>query len=122
MAMGSAGDCPLQVLVSEVGLGSSTASAALYRSVWVVKRQCLSEAALHALLGRAALALWISGLDLHDFRESGSCVASRDDEGLLDWIMLSVRRGWTPREVLTWILPHFGGLLFDLALDAACST
>ena len=122
MAMGLAGDCPLPVLVSEVGLGCWTASAALYRFVWAVKRMCLSKIVLHAVPGRAALALWISGLDLHDFRESGSCVASRDDEGMLDWIVLSVRRGWTPKEVLSWIFPHFGGMLFDLALDAACST
>ena len=122
MDMGSASDCPLPVLVSEVGHGSWSSSAALYRFVSALKRQCLSIAILQAVPGRAALASWISGLDLPDFRESGSCVASRDDEGMLDWIGLSVRRGWTPKEVLTWIFPHFGGLLFDLALDAACST
>ena len=122
MAMGSACDCPLPVLVSEVGHGSWSSSAALYRFVWVVKRQCLPKVVLQAVHGRATLASWISGLDLPDFRESGSCVASRDDEGMLDWIVLSVRRGWTPREVLTWIFPHFGGLFFDLALYAACST
>jgi len=56
-------------------------------------------------------------LDLRDFRESGSRVASSDDEGMPDLIVLSVRRGWTPREVLTWIFPVFEGLLFDIALD-----
>ena len=80
------------------------------------------QSALHAVLGRAPLALWINGLDLRDFRESGSRVASIDDEGMLDWIVLSVRRGWTPKEVLTLIFPCFGGLLFDMALDVACST
>ncbi len=121
MAMASAGDCSLLALVSEVGPGSLAFSAALYRFVWDVKRQCLSQSALHAVLGRAALALWISGLDLRDFREIGPCVASSDDEGMLDWIVLSVRRGWTPKEVLTGIFPCFGGLLFDMALDVACS-
>ncbi len=82
----------------------------------------MSQSALHANLGRVALALWISGLDLRDFRESGSRVASNDDKGRLVWIALSVRRGWTPKEVLTWIFLCFGGLLFDMALDVACST
>ena len=86
-----------------------------------VKRQCLSQAVLHAVPGRTALALWIRGLDLRDFREIDSRVTS-NDEGMLDWIVLSVRRGWTPKEVLTWIFPCFGGLLFDMALDVACST
>ena len=122
VAMASSGDCPLPALVSEVGLGSGSSSAALYRFVLVVKRQCLSRFVLHAVPGHAALASWIRGLDLREFRESGYRVASNDDEGLLDWIVLSVRRGWTPKEVLTWIFPCFGGLLFDLALDVACST
>ena len=120
--MGSTGGCPVPDLVSDVGPGSWMSSAALYRFDWAVKRQRLSETALHAVLGRAALALWLSGLDLPDFGESGSCVASPGDEGMLDWIVLSVRRGWTPREVLTWIFPNFGGMLFDLALDAAHSS
>jgi len=77
----------------------------------------LSQSALHAVPGRAALALWIRGLDLRDFRESGSRVASIDDEGMLDWIVLFVRRGWTPMEVLTCTFPSFGGFLFDIALD-----
>jgi len=98
--MASAGDRPLTALVSEVGSGSWSSNAALYRFVWVVKRRCLSESALHAVHGRAALALWICGLDLRNFREDGSRVASNDDEGMLDWIVLSVRRGWTPKEVL----------------------
>ena len=120
--MTSAGDCPLPALVSEIGPRSWSSSAALYRFVWVVKHKCLSQSALHAVPGRAALVLWISGLVLRDFRECGSRVASIDDEGMLDWIMLSVRRGWTPKEVLTWIFPCFGGLLFDMALVVACST
>ena len=89
VAMGLAGGCPLPVFISEVGPESWASSAALYRFVWAVKRQCLSETVLHAVPGRAAFALWIRGLDLTDFGESGSCVASRDDEGMLDWIVLS---------------------------------
>ena len=82
----------------------------------------MSQSALHAVTGRAALDVWISGLDLRDFSERGSLVASSDDEGMLDWIVMSVRRGWTPKEVLVWIFLCFGGLLFDMALDVACST
>ena len=120
--MASAGDCPLSVFVSKVGPGSWSSSAALYRFVWDVKRQLLTQSALHAVLGRAALAVWISGLYLRYFCERGSLVASNDDEGMLDWIVMSVRRGWTPKEVLVWIFPYFWGLLFDMALDAAYST
>ncbi len=60
-------------------------------------------------------------MDLRDFSERESLVSARDDEGILDWIVISVRRGWTPKEVLVWIFPYFGGLLFDMALDVACS-
>ena len=119
--MTSAGDLSLPAPVSEVGPVSWSSSAALCWFVWVVKRDCLPPAALRAVPGRAALALWISGLNLRDFREIGSSGASSDDEGMLDWIVLSVRRGWTPKEVLAWIFPSFGGLLFDLARDAAGS-
>ncbi len=121
MAMSSAGDCPLPVLGFGVGPGSWTSSAALYRFVWAVKRQCLTETALHVVLGRATLALWISGLELSEFGESGSCDSAPGDEGMLEWMVMSVRGGWTPREALTWIFPQFGGLLFDLALDATYS-
>ena len=90
--MGSAGGFLLPDLVSDVGHGSWTSSAALYRFVWAVKRHCLLETVLHAVLGRAALASWIGGMDLRDFRESRSRVANIDDERLLD-IVVSVRRG-----------------------------
>ncbi len=119
--MSSAGDCPLPHLITEDGPGSWSSSAALYRFVSAVKRGCLSETALYAVLGRAALALRIVGLDLRDFMESGSNVGSPGDEGMLDWIVVSVRRGWTPREVLMWMFPSFGGLLYDMAQDASSS-
>jgi hypothetical protein len=119
--MSSAGDCPLPPLITVDGPGSWSSSAALYRFVWVVKRDCMSQTALHAVPDRAALALWIVGLDLRDFTESGSRVGSPGDEGMLDWIVVSVRRGWTPKEVLTRVFPSFRGLLFDMALDASSS-
>ena len=93
MAMGSSGDCPLPVPIVEVGPGSLTSSTALYRFVWVARRLCLFEAALHVVPGRAALALWIGGLEISEFGESGFCVTTSGDERMLDWIMLSVRHG-----------------------------
>ncbi len=36
------------------------------------------------------------------------------DEGMLDWIVLLVESGWTPKEVMLWIFTCFGGLLFDM--------
>ena len=119
--MSSAGGLPLPRHSTDGGPGSWSSSAALYRFVWAVKRGCLSQTALHAVPGRATLALWIIGLDLRDFTDSGYNVISPGDEGMLDWIMASVRRGWTPREVLLWMFPSFGGLLYDLALDASSS-
>jgi hypothetical protein len=65
--------------------------------------------------------LWIGGLDLRDFKESGSSVDSTGDEGMLDWIVAFVRRRWTSKEVITWMFPSFGGMLFDMALDASSS-
>ncbi len=120
--MSSASGLPLPVFVSEAGRGSWAARNSLYRLVWAVKRSCLSWSALHAIPGWAALALWLGGLDLRDFREGESPGAPTGDERMLDWIVLSVRSGWTPREVLLWIFPSFGGLLFDLAIDESSTT
>ncbi len=91
--MSSAGDWSLPPLITEDGPGSWSSSAALYRFVWVVKRGCISQTALHAVPGRAALALWIGGLDLRDFSDSVSRNGSLGDEGMLDLIVVSVRRG-----------------------------
>ena len=101
--------------------GTWSSSAALYRFVWAAKRDCLSQAALLAVLGREALASWVIGLELRDFSDVGSNVSSFGDEDMLDWVVESVRNGWTPREVLLWMFPRFGGLLYDLALDASSS-
>ena len=84
VAMTSAGDLSLPAPISEVVPESWSSSAALCRFVWAINRHCLSPAALRAVPRRAALALWIIGLDLRDFREIGSLGASSDDEGVLD--------------------------------------
>ena len=98
--MSSVGDCSFPHHITEDGPGSWSSSAAMYRFVWAVKRGCLSRTALHAVPGRAAIALWIVGLDLRDFMGSGSNGGSPGDEGMLDWIVVFVRREWTPKEVL----------------------
>ena len=36
------------------------------------------------------------------------------DERIPDWVVLSVKSGWTPKEVFLWIFPYFGDMLFDL--------
>ena len=119
--MSSTGDLPLPRPSIDGDPGSWSSSAALYRFVWAVKRGCLSQTALLAVPGREALALWIVELELRDFSDIGSNVFSSGDEDMLDWIVASVRKGWTPREVLLWLFPIFGGLLYDLALDASSS-
>ncbi len=61
--------------------------------------------------------MWLDGMDLRDFGEGGSPGAPSCDERMMDWIVLSVKSGWTLKEVMLWIFPNFGGLLFDLARD-----
>ena len=43
------------------------------------------------------------------------------NERMQDWIVASVRSGWTTREVMLWIFPSFGGLLFDMISDGSGS-
>ena len=45
-------------------------------------------------------------------RAEGSSSAPSVDEAMLDWLVTSVRCGWTPREVLVGFFPVFGDLLF----------
>ena len=80
----SASGLLLPVFVSEACRGSWAASNSLYRFVWAVKRSCLSWSALHAVPGRAALALWLGGLDVRDFSEGESPGAPSGDERMLD--------------------------------------
>ena len=119
LAMLSSDGLPLHAPVAAEQLGSWTSSVSLYGFVWAVKHSCLSPASLNASLdpGRAALSVWVLGLNIRDFGGSGPPGSLRSDEEFLDWIVMSVRRGWTPRRVLEWMYPAFGGLLFDLASD-----
>ena len=119
--MSSAEGLPrLPVHVAEVDRGSWPSISSLYRFVWAVKRCCLSSSVFQSVSGRYALAMWLGGLDLRDFGEGESLNAPIGDERMLGWIVLSVKSIWTPTEVLLWIFPSFGGLLFDLARDESC--
>jgi hypothetical protein len=57
--MSSAEDPSLPVHAAEDVRGSWTSCALLHRFAWAVKRCGLSSSALQAVLGRAALAVWL---------------------------------------------------------------
>jgi len=120
--MSPAGVLPLPVQVTKVDRGSWTSGVSLYIIRWAVKRCCLPYSILRVVPDRAALAVWLGGLDLCDFGAGESPGAPSADERMLDWIVSSVKSGWTPREVILWIFPSFGGLLFDLVRDESGST
>ena len=117
--MSSAGGLPLPAHVAKADRGSWTSGAPLYSFVWAAKRCCLSSSVLQAVPDRAALAMWLGGMYLRDFGEGQSPGAPSGDERMLDSIVLSVKSGWTytPKEVLLWMFPNFGGMLFDMARD-----
>ena len=50
--------------------------------------------------GHVALAVWLGKLDLLDLGEGESPDTPSADEIMLAWIVLSVKSGWTPGEVL----------------------
>ena len=62
----------------------------------------MSSSVLQAVPGWAALAVWLGILDLCDFGEGDSPDVPSADKRMLVWIVLSVKSGWTPREVLLW--------------------
>ena len=68
---------------------------------------------------RAALAVWLRKLDLSAPRDGGGLPPPSADEAMLDWLVSSVRLGWTPREVMIWFFPDFGDLLFDMISDVS---
>ena len=78
----------LPVPVAEVDRGSWTANVSLYRLVWAVRRCCLSSSVVQAVLGRVALAIWVGGLELREFRVGAEALESHDapsvDERMFD--------------------------------------
>ena len=74
----------------------------------------MSSSIFQAVPCWSALAVWLGKLDLCNWGEKFLPGVLSADEGMLDWIVLSVENGSTPREVMVWIVPSFVGLLIDL--------
>jgi hypothetical protein len=53
------------------------------------------------------LAIWIRKLDISVIGSEGGAPVSSEDEEMLDGLVVSVRRGWTPKEVMIWFFPVF---------------
>ncbi len=101
--------------------GSWTSSVSLTRFVWGCG---LSSTALYVVgdgprgsCSRAALAVWIRKLHVARLRGDEIPSSPSVDEAMLDWLVTSMRCGWTPREVLIWFPPVFGDLLFHMISD-----
>jgi hypothetical protein len=82
--MSSAEDPSLPAHAAEDVRGSWTSCATLHRFAWAVRRRGLSSSALQAVPGWAALAVWFGKLDLRNWGEVASPVATSADEGMLD--------------------------------------
>ena len=104
--------------VSEVGSrGSWTDSLAITRFVWAVQHGAVVGDGVRGSCSRAALAVWIRKLQISSPRGGDVSISSSVDDVMLDWLVSSVRCGWTPIEVLTWFFPVFGELLFHMISD-----
>ena len=66
---------------------------------------------------RAALAVWIRKLNVSTSRVVDDSTPPSADEVMLDWLVTSVRFDWTPREVMVWLFPIFGDMLFQMISD-----
>jgi len=97
--------------------GSWTTSLALTRFVWVVQHGVVVGDGLRGRCSRAALAVWIRKLHISSPRMGDVPTSSSVDDAMLDWLVSSVRCGWTPCEVLIWFFPVFGELLFHMISD-----
>jgi len=80
--------------------GSWTSSVSLTRSVWAVQHGDVVEDGSRVSFSRAALAVWIRKLSVASPRGDEVSSSPKADEAMLDWLVISVRCGWTPREVL----------------------
>ena len=67
---------------------------------------------------RVGLSVWIRKLvDVSaNGSESGAPTPSAD-EAMLEWVVLYVRYGWTPKEVMVLFFPPFGDMLFQMISD-----
>ncbi len=95
-----------------------TSSIALSRFVWAVHLGSGVCSGPRLECSRAALSVWKRKMDISANECETGAPAPRADEALLDCLVVSVRRGWTPMEVLVWFFPVFGSLLFHMISDS----
>jgi hypothetical protein len=117
--MSSEGGLPLPLGFEDTTLDSPTSCTPLHKFAWDVKHCGLFPAALQAIPTRAVLSVWVDELEIRARGEEGSLGASSADEDKLDWLVLSVESGWTPRRVLPWLFPDFGFILFNIITSEA---
>jgi len=96
---------------------SWTASVALTRFVWAVQHGAVVGDGPRGSCNRATLAVWIRKLHVTSPRGDEVPSSPSVDDAMLDWLVSSVRCGWTPCEVLIWFFPVFWELLFHMISD-----
>ena len=89
----------------------------LARFVWAVQHGVVVGDGLRGSCSRAVLAVWIRKLHVASPRGDEVPSSPSVDEAMLDGLVISVRCGWTPREVLIWFFPVFGDLPFHMISD-----
>ena len=96
---------------------SWTSFVALSRFVWAVQYGARVGDGPRASCSRVAPAVRIRKLKVTSSRGEDFSTSPNADEIMLDWLVTSVRFGWTPREVLVCFFPVFGDILFLLISD-----
>ena len=91
--------------------GSWTASVSLTGFVWVVQHGVVVGGGPRGSCSHVALAVWIRELRISSPRGDEVPFSLSVGDAMLDWLVSSVRCGWTPCEVLIWFFPVFGELL-----------
>ena len=93
-------------------------SIALSRFVWAVQLGAGVGSGPRVECCRAALAVWIRKLDISASGSEGGAPASSAAEAMLDWLVVFVRSGWTPKEVMLWFCPVFWDLMYQMISDS----
>ena len=96
-----------------------TSSISLHRFVWALHLDAGLGSSPRLECRRAALAVWLHKLDISVNGSESGAPASSPDEEMLDWLVVSVRSGWTPRAVMTCFFPVFRGLVVQMISDHA---
>ncbi len=94
-----------------------TSSITLSRFVWAVQLGASIGSGPRLECYHAALAVFIRKLDVSANGSESGAPASSADEAMLDWLVVCVRSGLTPREVLVWLTSVFGDLFFQMIYD-----